>query len=95
MVDQRLLIHSQVEEMQWELCQLLINFSPSSRPSQLVGSVFTTFLQHLVWKNRGVDRNMPPPGLSSYSFLVFAYIILLHFLSKGFGIDDTCELIKG
>ena len=54
-----------------------------------------TFLQHLVWKNRGEDRNMPPPGLSSYYVLVSAYTILLHFLSDGFGIDDTCELING
>ena len=83
MVDQRLLIHSQVEEMQWELFQLLINFSPSSRPSQSVGSVFTNFLQHLVWKNRGADRNMPPPGVSSYSVLFSTYTILLHFLFEG------------
>ena len=57
--------------------------------------MFTTFLQHLIWKNRGADHNMPPPGLSSYSVLVSAYTILLHFLSKVFGIDDTCQLIKG
>ena len=63
MVDQRLLIHSQVEEMQWELCQILINISPSSRPSQLVGLVFMNFLQHLVWNNIGAGRNMPPLGL--------------------------------
>ena len=38
---------------------------------------------------------MPPFGLSSYSVLFSEYTILLHFLSEGFGIDDTCELIKG
>lgn len=86
---------NKVEEMQWELCRLLINFSPSSSPSQSAGSVFTSFLQNLVWKNRGADRNMPPPGLSNNSVLVSAYTILLRFLSEGFGMDDTCELMKG
>eukprot|EP01018_Ginkgo_biloba_P039209 Gb_19146 [translate_table: standard] len=86
---------SKVEEMQWELCRLLIHFIPPSIPSQSPGSVFRTFLQNLVWKNRGADRNVPPPGLSNNSVLVSAYTVLLHFLSEGFGIGNTCELMKG
>ncbi|XP_057860928.2 E3 ubiquitin-protein ligase RKP isoform X2 [Cryptomeria japonica] len=83
-----------VEEMQWELCRLLIHFSPLS-PSQPPGLVFRTFLQTLVWKNRGADRNMPPPGLSNNSVLVSVYTVLLRFLSEGFGMDDVCDLMKG
>uniref|UniRef100_A0A0D6R5Y3 B30.2/SPRY domain-containing protein n=1 Tax=Araucaria cunninghamii TaxID=56994 RepID=A0A0D6R5Y3_ARACU len=85
---------SKVEEMQWELCRILIHFSPSSL-KQPPGSVFRTFLQNLILKNRGADRNMPPPGLSNNSVLVSAYTVLLRFLSEGFGMDDACDLMKG
>lgn len=83
-----------VEEMQWELCRFLIHFTSVS-PSQPPGLVFRTFLQTLVWKNRGADRNMPPPGLSNNSVLVSVYTVLLRFLSEGFGMDDVCDLMKG
>ncbi|KAH9296477.1 hypothetical protein KI387_040065, partial [Taxus chinensis] len=85
---------SKVEEMQWELCRLLIHFSPSSL-SQPLGSVFRTFLQSLIWKNRGADRNIPPPGLSNNAVLVSVYTVLLRFLSEGFGMDEVCDLMKG
>eukprot|EP00250_Pteridium_aquilinum_P015144 c22406_g1_i1 orf=516-4535(+) len=83
-----------VEELQWELSHCLLEFVPNSStgagPSDLLaksthpsGSMFMSFLRHLVGKNRGAARNMPPPGLSDNSVLMTAYTVLLRFLSEG------------
>ena len=64
-------------------------------PLQLPGSVFRTFLQNLLLKNRGADRNVPPPGVSSNSVIVSLYTVILHFLSEGFAVGDNCGWMKG
>ncbi|KAJ7546266.1 hypothetical protein O6H91_08G032800 [Diphasiastrum complanatum] len=84
---------SKVEELQCELCRSLLNFVPPSSvnvlgaifsaPSQTPGWVFRKFLRNLLRKNRGANRNIPPPGLSDNSVLVSVYTVLLHFLSEG------------
>lgn len=73
----------QIEEKHRELCHLVIQFTPSMIPPQLPGSIFRTFMQNLLLKNRGADRNVPPPGVSSNSVLVSLYTVTLHFLSEG------------
>ncbi|MCO5588942.1 hypothetical protein L7F22_042904 [Adiantum nelumboides] len=82
---------SKVEELQWELSYCLLEVVPNSNtgsgPSEKSahpsGSIFMSFLRHLIGKNRGAARNMPPPGLSDNSVLMTAYTVLLHFLSEG------------
>lgn len=37
-------------------------------------------MQHLVRKNRGATRNLPPPGLSDNTVLVSAFFLLLRVL---------------
>jgi len=73
---------------------LVIQFIPPLTPPQLPGSVFRTFLQNLLLKNGGADRNVLPPGVSSNSVLVSLYTVILHFLSEGFGIRDICGWLK-
>ncbi|PON50865.1 43kDa postsynaptic protein [Trema orientale] len=85
---------SKIEEKHRDLCRLVIQFIPPVMPPQLPGSVFRTFLQNLLLKNRGADRNVPPPGVSSNSVLVSLYTVLLHFLSEGFGMGDICSWLK-
>ncbi|KAF4355134.1 hypothetical protein F8388_026059 [Cannabis sativa] len=85
---------SKIEEKHRDLCRLVIQFIPPVMPPQLPGSVFRTFLQNLLLKNRGADRNLPPPGVSSNSVLVSLYTVLLHFLSEGFGMGDICSWLK-
>lgn len=85
---------SKIEEKHRDLCRLVIQFIPPVTPPQLPGSVFRTFLQNLLLKNRGADRNVPPPGVSSNSVLVSLYTVLLHFLSEGFGMGDICDWLK-
>ena len=72
----------------------MIQFIPPSTPPQLPGSVFRTFLQSLLLKNRGADRNVPHPGVSSSSVLVSTYTVILHFLSEGFELGDICGWLK-
>ncbi|XP_059431875.1 E3 ubiquitin-protein ligase RKP isoform X2 [Corylus avellana] len=79
-----------IEEKHRDLCCLVIQFIPPLTPPQLPGSVFRTFLQNLLLKNGGADRNVLPPGVSSNSVLVSLYTVILHFLSEGFGIRDIC-----
>ncbi|XP_042506363.1 E3 ubiquitin-protein ligase RKP-like isoform X1 [Macadamia integrifolia] len=86
---------SKIEEMHRKLCCLVIEFVPPITPPQLPGSVFMTFLQNLLLKNRGADRNLPPPGVSSNSVIVSLYTVILHFLSEGFAEGDICRWIKG
>ncbi|MCD9644889.1 hypothetical protein HAX54_033413 [Datura stramonium] len=83
---------NKVEEKQRDLCRLVMQFMPPTSPPQLPGSVFKTFLQNILLKNRGADRNLPPPGVSSNSVLVSLFGIILHFLSEGFG--DICGWMK-
>ncbi|KAJ4847946.1 hypothetical protein Tsubulata_018544 [Turnera subulata] len=85
---------SKIEEKHRDLCLLIIQFVPPSTPPQLPGSVFRTFLQNLLLKNRGADRNMPPPGVSSNSVLVSLYTVILHFLSEGFALREVCGWLK-
>ncbi|KAF8404516.1 hypothetical protein HHK36_009401 [Tetracentron sinense] len=86
---------SKIEEMHRELCRLVIQFIPPITPFQFHGSVFRTFLQNLLLKNRGADRNLPPCGVSSNSVLVSLYTVILHFLSEGFSMGDICGWVKG
>lgn len=72
----------------------MIQFIPPELSPQLPGSVFRKFLQNLLLKNRGADRNLPPPGVSCNSVLVSLYTVLLHFLSEGFGVRDICSWLK-
>ncbi|XP_049387197.1 E3 ubiquitin-protein ligase RKP isoform X1 [Solanum stenotomum] len=85
-------IINKVEEKQRDLCRLVMQFMPPTSPPQLPGSVFKTFLQNILLKNRGADRDSPPPGVSSNSVLVSLFGIVLHFLSEGFG--DICDWMK-
>lgn len=84
-----------IEEKHKDLCRLVMQFVPSTTPPQLPGSVFRTFLRNLVLKNRGADRNLPPPGVSSNSVLVSLFTVILHFLSEGFAIGDISGWLKG
>ena len=84
----------QIEEKHRDLCRLVIQFIPPTTPPQLPGTVFRTFLQDLLLKNRGADRNIPPPEASSNSVLVSIYTVLLHFLSEGFALGDICGWLK-
>lgn len=89
------LIVLQIEEKQRDLCRLVMQFIPPVAPLQLPGSVFRTFLQNILIKNRGADRNMPPAGVSNNSVLVSLFTIILHFLSEGFAVRDIYGWIKG
>lgn len=84
----------QIEEKQRDLCCLVIQFIPPISPPQLPGSVFRQFLQNLLIKNRGADRNVPPPGISNNSVLVSLYSVILYFLSEGFPLGDICGWSK-
>lgn len=63
-----------------------MQFIPAVTPPQLPGSIFRTFLQNIILRNRGADRSIPPPGVSSNSVLVSLFTVILHFLSEGFAI---------
>ncbi|KAE9601286.1 putative transcription factor C2H2 family [Lupinus albus] len=82
---------SKIEEKHRDLCRLVIQFIPPSAPPQLSGAVFRTFLRNLQLKNRGADRDIPPPGVSSNSVFVSIYTVLLHFLSEGLDLGDICD----
>ncbi|KAK4485968.1 hypothetical protein RD792_008622 [Penstemon davidsonii] len=86
---------NKVEEKQRDLCRLVMQFIPPVAPVQSPGSVFRTFLQNILLKNRGADRNMPPPGVSNNSVLVSLFNVILHFLSEGFAVGDIYGWIKG
>ncbi|XP_047329553.1 E3 ubiquitin-protein ligase RKP [Impatiens glandulifera] len=79
---------SKIEDKHRDLCRLVMQFIPPSSPLQLPGSVFRTLLQNLLLKNRGADRNSPPPGVSSNSVLVSLFSVVLHFLSEGFATGE-------
>jgi hypothetical protein len=54
-----------------------------TREPLLRGGAFKHFLLRLVRKNKGVNRNVPPPGLSDNSVLVSVYFALLRILLDG------------
>ncbi|KAF7840013.1 E3 ubiquitin-protein ligase RKP [Senna tora] len=85
---------SKIEEKHRDLCRLVIQFIPPTLPPQLPGTVFRTFLRSLLLKNRGADRNVPPPGVSNNTVLVSVYTVVLHFLSEGFALGDICGWLK-
>ncbi|KAB5556567.1 hypothetical protein DKX38_007476 [Salix brachista] len=85
---------NKIEEKHRDLCLLVMQFVPPTAPAQLPGSVFRTFLQNILLKNRGADRSVPPPGVSSNSVLVSLYTVILHFLSEGFAMRDICGWLK-
>ncbi|XP_031262004.1 E3 ubiquitin-protein ligase RKP isoform X4 [Pistacia vera] len=85
---------NKIEEKHRELCLLVMQFIPPISSLQFPGSVFRTFIQNILLKNRGADRNMPPPGVSSNSVLVSLYTVILHFLSEGFSMGDCCNWLK-
>ncbi|CAA0839183.1 E3 ubiquitin-protein ligase RKP [Striga hermonthica] len=86
---------NKIEEKQRDICRLVMKFIPPVAPMQLPGSVFRTFLQNILLKNRGADRNMPPTGVSNNSVLVSLFTVILHFLSEGFAVGDIHGWIKG
>ncbi|KAM7523681.1 hypothetical protein LguiA_013583 [Lonicera macranthoides] len=86
---------SKIEEKHRDLCRLVIQFIPPTTHPQLPGSVFRTFLENLLLKNRGAERNLPPPGVSSNSVLVSLFTVILHFLSEGFAMDGINGWMKG
>lgn len=86
---------SKIEEKHRDLCRLVMQFIPPTTPSQLPGSVFRTFLQNLLLKNRGADHNLPPPGVSGNSVLVSLFTVILHFLSEGFAMGDISRWMNG
>ncbi|KAK4765336.1 hypothetical protein SAY86_026426 [Trapa natans] len=81
---------NKIEEKHRELCRLVIQFIPPTSPPQLPGSIFRTFIQNIMLKNIGADRNAPLPGVSCNSILVSLYTVVLHFLSEG----DVYNLLK-
>ncbi|KAI3775874.1 hypothetical protein L1987_45630 [Smallanthus sonchifolius] len=83
-----------IEEKHRDLCCLVMQFIPPVTPSQLPGSVFRTFLQNIILRNRGADRNIPPPGVSSNSVIVSLFTVILHFLSEGFAMSG-CGWMMG
>ncbi|KAK9096838.1 hypothetical protein Sjap_022335 [Stephania japonica] len=85
---------TKIEEMHRELCRLIIQFVPPITPPHLPGSVFRTFLQNLLLKNRCADRNPPPSGFPSSSVLVSLYTVILHLLSEGFDMDEIGGWMK-
>lgn len=84
----------QIEEKHRELCLLVVQFIPPISPPQFPGSVFRTFIQNILLKNRGADRNVPPPGISSNSVIVSLYTVILHFLSEEFSMGNICGWLK-
>ncbi|CAK9176746.1 unnamed protein product [Ilex paraguariensis] len=84
-----------IEEKHRDISRLVMQFIPPIMPPQLPGSVFRTFLQNLLLKNRGADRNLPLPGVSSNSVLVSLFTVILHFLSEGFPMGDICGWMEG
>lgn len=85
----------QIEEKHRELCHLVMEFIPPVMPPQSPGSLFRTFLQNLLFRNRGADHNMPPPGVSSNSAIVSLFTVILHFLSEGSSLGDFSGWMKG
>ncbi|KAF5769462.1 putative transcription factor C2H2 family [Helianthus annuus] len=77
---------NKIEEKHRDLCCLVMQFIPPVTPPQLPGSVFRTFLQNIILRNRGADRNILPHGVSSNSVLVSLFTVILHFLSEGFAV---------
>ncbi|RID48062.1 hypothetical protein BRARA_I04608 [Brassica rapa] len=82
---------NKVEEKQRNLCLLVIQFIPPISPPQLPGSAFRGFLQNLLLKNRGADRNLAPSGVTRNSVLVSLFSVILHFLSEGFEMLKSSE----
>ncbi|XP_023543397.1 E3 ubiquitin-protein ligase RKP isoform X2 [Cucurbita pepo subsp. pepo] len=85
---------NQIEEKHRDLCRLVIQFIPPTTSPQLPGSVFRTFLQNLLLKNRGTDHNASPSGVPSNSIVVSLYAVILHFLSEGFGMGSVCDWLR-
>ncbi|XP_010681095.2 E3 ubiquitin-protein ligase RKP [Beta vulgaris subsp. vulgaris] len=85
---------SKIEEKHRDLCCLVIQFIPPVTPPQFPGSVFRKFLQNMLLKNRGTDRNIAPPGVLGNTALVSLYSVILHYLSEGFPMADICGWSK-
>ncbi|CAA6659544.1 unnamed protein product [Spirodela intermedia] len=86
---------SKIEELQRELCRMVMKFIPPVPPLQPPGSVFRTFLQNFMMKMRGADQKMAWSGASNNSVLVSLYMVILHFLSEGSALEGICERAKG
>ncbi|XP_021736630.1 E3 ubiquitin-protein ligase RKP-like [Chenopodium quinoa] len=85
---------SKIEEKHRDLCCLVIQFIPPVTPPQFPGSVFRKFLQNLLLKIGGSDRNMTPPGVLGNTVLVSLYAVILHYLSEGFPMAEICGWSK-
>ncbi|EPS62941.1 hypothetical protein M569_11847, partial [Genlisea aurea] len=84
----------QIEDKHRELCRLVMQFVPPVLPPQFPGAVFRTFFRNILLKNRGADRSLPPPGISSNPVLVSLFTVILHFLSEGFDVGGINSWIK-
>ncbi|MEW5299631.1 MAG: hypothetical protein WDW36_002626 [Sanguina aurantia] len=80
---------SQVEELQYQLIAPLMTLPSYSDPRQ---SSLEEFLGHLVQKNRGCNRDVPPPGLSDQSVLISTFFVLLRFLQSALYSLDSCPV---
>lgn len=85
---------SKIEEKHRDICCLVIQFIPPVAPPQFPGSVFRKFLQNVLLKNRGADRNITPTGVLGNTVLVSLYSVILHYLSEGFPMADICGWSK-
>jgi len=70
---------AKIDNLHHKLCQLLLLTEPAN-DSETVGAPFIEFLAHLLRRNRGSMRNIPPPGTSDNSVLVSTYFALLRML---------------
>ena len=92
----------QIEERQFRICSLLLAVptrsssgtepGPETNPdtSPPVSNCLTEFLRHLLRKNRGAGRNLPPPGLSDPSVMATVFTQLLRLLRPYFEGRAAC-----
>uniref|UniRef100_A0A1D1Z8J2 RING-type E3 ubiquitin transferase n=1 Tax=Anthurium amnicola TaxID=1678845 RepID=A0A1D1Z8J2_9ARAE len=86
---------NKIEELQRDLCRLVIKFIPPISPPQSPGSVFRTFLRNFIMKVRGADHKMASSGAPHNSVLVSLYMVILHFLSESSALEGVYEWMNG
>lgn len=73
---------TEVEEKQLMLCTIMQTVLLDDKGSEtgMPATLFGHFIEHLVWKNIGMLRNVPPQGVSDPGVLMNAYFALLYLL---------------
>ena len=72
-------LHQQLsDDLKASLLRRMLLFRPAGQARR--GGRLMTFVQHVVRKNRGATRNIPPPGLSDPTVLVALYFGLLRLM---------------